>query len=180
MPSDTSTYIAVGAIVAIVIIVLLIVVVVYQGNKIKDLSRPKFGFLGKPLYAFFAIVVSIGGTGLLYYGLNQPTTITSTNAAEEITLSVRAEPTENDPHIYNFNFTPIINGIAWGADPTNKFDVYWTISNGSTVITEAEFQLNQTNIGGLTKTLKSGPVTVKVTAFFQGKNYTYQKNFDVP
>lgn len=173
MGSDTSTYITIIGLVLIVVVALLLVVVINQRKQIQSL-KPKYGFLGKPLYVMILSFFSVGTLGLVYYSTNQPIQVEQTNANVEVVLSINVEPTENLRE-YKFRLTPILSGIAWGANDANKFNVYWTITAGSSVVSENEIDRSFTNSGGFTKKLQVGTNVIKVTVFFNGKSYTKEK-----
>lgn len=46
---------------AVLIILVMAGVIVRMNKRIKELEQPRYGFLGKPLYSFFALVLLVGG-----------------------------------------------------------------------------------------------------------------------
>jgi len=178
MQSEVSSYITIIGIVLIVIIVLLVVVVLNQHKKINSM-RPKYGFLGKPLAVIVMSSFAVSTLGLVYYSSNQPVQIEQTNADVEVILSINAELTGNSTREYKISLTPILSGIAWGANDLNKFNVYWTISNGTTVSTDDEIGKSYTNPSAIIKKLAAGSTTIKATVFFNGQSYTKEKTITV-
>lgn len=178
MQSELSSYITIIGLVLIVVIVLLVVVVINQQKKINSL-KPKYGFLGKPLAVILMSTFAVGTLGLVYYSSNQPVQIEQTNADVEVILSINAEITGNSPREYKLSLTPILSGIAWGANDTNKFNIYWTISSGSTVSTVDEIGKSYTNPSGIVRKLAAGETKIKVTVFFDGNSYTKEKTITV-
>jgi uncharacterized integral membrane protein len=178
MNSDISSYITIIGVVLIVIIVLLVVVVLNQQKKINDL-KPRYGFLGKPLAIVLMSTFAVGTLGLVYYSSTQPVQIEQTNADVEVILTISAEPTGNSSREYRISVTPVLSGIAWGANDTNKFNVYWTISTGSIVLTEDELNKSYTNPSTIIKKLSAGETRIKATVFFNGKSFTKEKTVTV-
>lgn len=178
MDSDISSYITIIGVVLIIVIVLLVVIVINQQKQINSL-RPRYGFLGKPLAVILMSTFAVGTLGLVYYSSNQPVQVEQTNADVEVILSINAELTGNTPREYRLSVTPVLGGIAWGANDTNKFNIYWTISNGTTVSTEDEVGKSYTNPSTIIKKLSAGQTTLKVTVFFNGKSYTKEKTITV-
>lgn len=178
MQSEISSYITIIGIVLIVVIVLLVVIVLGQQRKINSM-RPKYGFLGKPLAVIMMSTFAVGTLGLVYYSSSQPVQIEQTNANVEVILSINAELTGNTPREYKITLTPIVGGIAWGANDINKFNVYWTISNGTVVSTDDETSRSYTSPSQIIKKLSPGPTTIKATVFFNGQSYTKEKTITV-
>jgi len=158
------------AIALIVVVVLLSIVIINQNNKIKEMQRPKYGFLGKPIYAVLLIVFSVGGFGLVYYGANKPLDVQQTEANRQVEVTIRAFSLSAGSDTYSITLIPLINGKAWGNDNTNKFDIYWTITN-TTVTTEVELGRILYSQGGLIKKLAKGVNKIKATVFFDGQSY---------
>src|SRR5260221_6290383 len=176
--SDTSTYITLIGIVAIAVVVVLVVIVIIQNNKIRDLQKPRFGFLGKPMLAFFGLMLSFGTIGILYTSLNQPVNIQQTNADVEIIVSINLEATSTPCEI-KLTANPIIGGLAWRGTDENKFDFYWTISNDSGVSTDIELKKSFDSPGGLIKKLPPAANSVQVTIYFLGKSFKCAKTFSI-
>lgn len=173
-------YPAFAAIFAVVLVVVLVLVglVINQNRKIQDLQKPKYGFLGKPLAAFFAMAFLIGGAGFVFYTNNQQTDVPIASA--DLTAEINIVATEVDPILkqYRFNMVPVVNGVEWGGTSAYLFDSYWTITN-STAITDIELALTLNNKGGITKVLQSGTNSVKVSVFVQDKNFEKEIVVDV-
>ena len=137
MQTDLSSYITIIGVVLIVIIVLLVIVVINQQHKINN-AKPRYGFLGKPLALVIISTFAVSTLGLVYYSSSQPVQIQQTNADVQVLLSINAELTGNSPNEYRIYVVPLLGGVAWGANDSNKFNVYWTISNGTTISTDDE------------------------------------------
>lgn len=183
LQKDSSNAFVIVVIAAIVMIVVLVAVIIWQNNKIKEIQKPRFGFLGKPLYAVIAIFLTVGSFGVVYYGLNRPTQIQQTSANVNVVLTIKAFALNTVTNDYSISVIPILDGIMWGGDSKNSFDAYWTISNTNNPtisITEAEPGLNITNTGGIIEKLSRGINEIKVTVFYLGKSYSNTKEVIIP
>ncbi|CAG1020563.1 hypothetical protein DOJK_00424 [Patescibacteria group bacterium] len=175
MEKELSSYVTLIAVVLIVVIVLLVVVVISQQQKIKNMQRPRYGFLGKPLYIMVLSFFTVGTLGLVYYSSTQPVQVEQTAADVEVILSINAEPTGGALREYRLTLIPILSGIPWGANDLNKFNIYWTITNGSTSTTDVELSKSYTSPSSLVKTLQPGTNTIKATVFFDGNSYSKER-----
>lgn len=178
MESEISSYITIIGVVFIVIVALLLVVVINQQKQISRL-KPKYGFLGKPLSLMVMSLFTVGTLGLVYYSSTQPIQVNQTNADVEVILSVNAQLTGNADREYKITLTPLVGGLAWGANDSNKFNIYWTISNGSKVTSEAELSKSFSAPSTIIKKLEPGLTNIKVTVFFEGNSYTKEKTITV-
>lgn len=174
---DISTYATLFIIALFAIIAVLLVVVITQRNKINELQKPKFGFLGKPLIAFAFVFLSLGSIGILLYSTQNRTNIDITNADLEIELSINVQKIENTASSYKINVLPIVNGIAWAGSDQLLFSAFWTIANNEGSFTDSEFGLSFSNPGGITKTLSKGKNKISVTLFYKNDSYTFEKEF---
>jgi len=177
LSADYPKYVALLAIALIVVVVLLALVIINQSNKIKKMSRPKYGFLGKPLYAFGLIAFTFGTFGLIFYSANKPVDVQQTSADRRIDITIKAFALGANTNNYSISITPLIDGNLWGGNNNYKFDVYWTIVNSNGVISDAELGLNLYKQGGIFKKLPIGKNTIKATIFFNNK--TYEKQIDL-
>lgn len=149
----------------LIVMVVLVGVVLIQNRKIKEMQKPKYGFLGKPLNAFIVLAIMLGGIGLTYY-----TTLNRTNQFEDVSADSSVDATivitqlDSVNQTYQFNTIPTIDFSDWGGSSTYTFDVYWTISNGD-VYSQIELGLSSQNQGGIQLSLKKGTYTVKSTIY---------------
>ncbi len=163
-------YLALFGIIMLTVVILLGVVVLMQKKQIDDLRRPKFGFLGKPIFAMLLVAFSLGGFGLVYYTSNSSSSIGDTSADRKVELQIKSTYL-GQGYDYMLKLIPTVDGKAWGGNNSNMFDVYWTIQN-KMIVTEAEIDLSLNNQGGITKTLEKGKNKIKTTVFFENKSYS--------
>lgn len=176
---DISTYATLFIIALFAIIAVLLVVVITQRNKINQMQKPAYGFLGKPLMAFAFMAFSVGSLGVLLYSTQNSTEIDVTNADLEIELSINVQKVENTLNTFKISVLPIVNGIAWAGTDQLKFSAFWTISNLEGSQTDSEFNLSFTNPSGITKQLIRGKNQISVTLFYNNDSYSFEKEYVV-
>lgn len=155
-------------VVATIAVLILLGIVLSQNNKIKSLETPSYGFLGKPLFTFGFLALSIAMAGGVFYLANKPAAIEETQANKTVQVKINYVPTSSSLQTYIFNAVPYVNGTAWGNSET--FDVYWSFTNNG-VETELESSLSQTRLGGITRKLDKGINVIKATIFYEGNSY---------
>jgi hypothetical protein len=160
-------------ILALAIIFTLVVVLIQQQRKIKELSTPKYGFLGKPLNLVLTLFI-FGGTLALFNILNQPQPeVEISNANFVIELNIIA--TKVADLKYKLNVLPVVDGVVWGID-NYPFDVYWTIE-GATTQKLFENGISRKNTGGVMVDLSPG--TNKITATIYIDLRKFEKSIEV-
>ncbi|MDQ6985494.1 MAG: hypothetical protein Q9M91_04820 [Candidatus Dojkabacteria bacterium] len=166
--NNSNSNIAIFFIAAILIIV-LISIVILQNRKIKDLKRPKYGFLGKPLglIAFAALIGA--GSITLYVGQNSDSTdIVEINANSEFSIKIDSKLIDKNTNLYILSATPLVEDIEWGGDQNFKLDISWVIEN-TRVSTEFEYEISPSNPSNLEINLKPGTNKIKAILFINGK-----------
>lgn len=163
-------FVALFAIVLIVMVVLVGVVLI-QNRRIREMQKPKFGFLGKPLNAFVVLAVMLGGLGFVYYNTTTRTNeFTDVSADSSVELSIVITQVDRANRIYKLNAIPIVDNIEWGGEANNySFDIRWTISN-SDVYSRIEEDLSFNNRGGIELNLTKGEYTVSAITYFGPNN----------
>ena len=156
--------------VVLIVGVVLIGIIILQNRKIREMQKPKYGFLGKPLNAFILMAILLGGVGFVYYSTNNnQNNFVDVSADSELEASIIVTQVDVANRIYKFNLVPAIDSKEWGGDNIYKFDVQWTVSNGE-VYQAIENDISSQNLGGVTLTLKPGTYKVSATVFIDDKN----------
>jgi hypothetical protein len=154
----------------LIIGVVLIGIIILQNRKIREMQKPKYGFLGKPLNAFILMAILLGGVGFVYYSTNSnENDFVDVSADSELEASIIVTQVDVANRIYKFNLVPAIDSKEWGGNNIYKFDVQWTVSNGE-VYQAIENDLSNQNLGGVTLTLKPGTYKVSATVFIDDKS----------
>lgn len=163
---------AVAGILTLVLIVgvVLVGIIILQNKKIREMQKPKYGFLGKPLNAFILMAILFGGVGFVYYTTNNSqNNFVDVSADSELEASIIVTQVEVANRVYKFNVVPAIDSKEWGGNNIYKFDVQWTVANGE-VYQAIENDISSQNLGGVTLTLKPGTYKVSATIFIDDKN----------
>lgn len=163
---------SIAAVLTIVLIVgaVLIGIIVMQNRRIKEMQKPKYGFLGKPLNAFILLAIMLGGIGFVYYATNNTSTeFVDVSADSELDATIVVTQVDSVNRVYQFNVIPSIDGNEWGGNSIYEFDVQWTISNGE-VYQTIESGVSSQNTGGVRLTLKPGTYDVTANVFIDDKS----------
>lgn len=169
----------------------MVVLLIHQQrtiSKLEDRLKPKYGFLGKPLYSIFGVMVLVGGFAVTYYASGN---IAPVQTLADKNLEVRmqfqiGQKTEGTTPVH-FSLTPIVDSSEWGTiEDEYVFDAFWTITSfvpaqdDSFKITQPEISLTRQLPGGFTKKLASGTYKIKVVLVFDDRNWTEEKTLLVP
>lgn len=143
---------------SVIIIVLLVAVIYLQNKRIKDLQKPKYGFLGKPLSALVITGLLAGSVGFALFANQQDASTEQISADSELSVSISFVKESN--RTYVFRAIPIIDGVSWSNDPTIAFDIFWNIEHDDEQIELIEQQVSQLDPSELTVQLDAGTNTV--------------------
>lgn len=178
--SGTQTGFLIGLLLISVSAVVILSIVIYsQNQKIKKLENPQYGFLGKPLAVILVSVLFIG-TSISLYSNNQ-------NQVRDVAVSDPGDVIDNSAfriildsqlinsngNLYEFRFTPVIEGVEWGGTESNSLDITWEIFNQSVGLKRVN--QNGVNINfqpKLTYKLTPGLNTITVRTNYLGQEYS--------
>jgi hypothetical protein len=110
------------------VIVAGVLIIVWQQVRIHRLhqaARPKYGFLGKPIYSFFLLALVAGGFWATYYAIQHPQGIT-VKADKNIELSIQTQVVSSTTETAKVKFIllPTVDGELWGGAGGGLFDVF--------------------------------------------------------
>ncbi len=147
---------------------ILIGMVILQRRKITQLQeavRPKYGFLGKPLYSLMAIAILAGGFGFSVFTNQSNTDIVDTGATRAVKAIVYVETLEarGAEYLVSFKVTPVVNDKEWGI-PTDEYDAFWKVT-GPEEFSEVELTLSLEEPSGFTKLIAPGNYEIVVDLF---------------
>jgi hypothetical protein len=148
-------------------------------SRIRELERPKYGFLGKPVYTLAAILIMISGLGFFGYSFTQQQNFEIqaqkvVNAQIVTTVVTKGK----DTSIVAFKATPFVDGSAYGNIDAYTFDIYWNII-GAQNTDKFEFGKNIAQQSGFNLTLKNGKYDIKTLIVFQGKSYSFSQKLEL-
>ncbi len=160
-------------------ILFLVGVVIWQRNRIKELQRPKYGFLGKPLMAVVAtLVLGVGLVGGVY--LTQQESVDPRTSADldlniAIEKELKGEGERVNSYVYALEAVPEVDGVPYGETSEDKFNIYWNIL-GPIKISESEIGVTSENPSGIEVELKEGTYKVNVLIVYKEKSFNYSED----
>ncbi len=173
--SVNSVVLIITAVVILGLIATVIFLIIRQ-NKLKKSLQPKYGFLGRSLYATLTVLVLGGGLifGLLSIRDGQVFNIEAKKhmTADLLTNSLLKE---GEYTYVSFKAVPTVDGLVWGKTG-DQFTIYWTFEgdNGESYSFIEEARSNNER-SGLQKYLVAGSYKVTVNIIFEGSTYTFSK-----
>lgn len=173
---EQSIYLSLFAI-SIITIVVLFLVVLFQNSRIKELTEPKFGFLGKPINVGIFTVFILGSFSLmLFWSGNKTSDSNIVNVSDGI--SINLDYKTDDEGSYIFTLTPIIDGKSFGADENLTFNVLWSIE-GDSLITFSEEEISLNKKSNYRVTLEEGTYKVSAVLFIEGIEFRKEIEIEV-
>ncbi len=162
------------------LVVALVFVVVRQRQQLQIYSKPKYGFLGKPLMSIVAMGLLLSGILGGVYLIYQPDTTFETSADRQVTTAiskVKIEPTgQIDSANYRFIAVPNVGGIEYGEDGS-QFDLFWRFSSLDNVFdkTLAEFSISKARPSNLELRLEPGVYELNLVVVYEDRSYNYNE-----
>lgn len=150
------------------LVLLLFVILVIQQIRIRKLSKPKYGFLGKPLS-----IIVLAGFGLMTIGLgsnlllqrDQIGDISVDQIIKDDNNYLLIEYFKINNNLYRFKSTPIINKIPWG-EMEVRLDFEWEFITERINNTILDYNVSVNNNNGVIFRLNTGVTKVKVSTLF--------------
>ncbi len=130
-----------------------------QRKKIKYLTTPRYGFMGKPLAVAAIMLVGFGTFGAIYLKPAETPDGISVTDQEDIRLEIEYEVIDDPLNLYNIMVTPYINNNAWGQE-NFEFNVSWEINKAGRTIMRQEMAISEENPGGIDEYLEVGLNTI--------------------
>ncbi|MBL8014953.1 MAG: hypothetical protein JNK26_02080 [Candidatus Doudnabacteria bacterium] len=178
--SINSTTLTIIVIANIFVFGTLIMLVLRQRNHIQQLEddlKPRYGFLGKPLFTSLAVALMLGSFGLTYLiKQNSPDVSVTEEKRVEITIDYEVVADLGVKKDVKFKVIPKVDGKEWADDQTALFDAYWSFS-GPEVFSEFESKLNEKDPGGFRRVLAEGDYRIRIDIVYLGK--TWSKEFNL-
>ncbi|KXK26219.1 MAG: hypothetical protein TR69_WS6001001214 [candidate division WS6 bacterium OLB20] len=147
-------------------------------HKIRTLQTPKYGFLGKPLYALVLVAVAGTITYFSYSFSSQPDF--QIQASRTVTAEIKTSTvsTNGGMSIVSFEAIPYVNGIPYYGD-SGEFDILWNIT-GPVRIDKFEYGKTRADRSGFSESLQAGSYTARAVIVYEGRSYTFNQPFSVP
>jgi len=160
--------------ISVLIIVSLSTFIIILLRKVKKLSTPRIGFLGKPLYIAL-LSISIVSILFISYNVNK-SQIDDVAAEKDVRIIINSEIIElkGDYAFVEISFIPYINNDQWGKDD-DSFKAYWNII-GKDKYTEVLTNVNKINPQKVTIQLARGQYEINLLIIYKGKAYSTSKS----
>jgi hypothetical protein len=176
----TTEVLAAAGVLLFIAIVVMGLMIIRQRRQLNELQRPRYGFLGKPLYSFAAMLIIVGGFGVTFYSVFQNQGGTQVSADKNILVRIEYKQVSiiGNTGRYKFNFIPNVDNVDWGKDK-ELFEVAWKITNLATNEVKIATESNLSNIkpGGLVYDLPRGRYKVEALTTYQNKNWIASNQF---
>jgi hypothetical protein len=174
-------FVLLAGIILVGVIIFLAFLTFRQHRQIVELQRPKYGFLGKPIYSLVAVLFVIGIVGIVFRP-SAPDNGIDVSQNYKIKLEIKQAVIDQDDTLARVRFTmiPLVNGLTWGY-ATDSFSPEWTITNLVTgkVIEDREAKLSMANPGGLLVDLPLGSYSAEVKITYMGGVFTNKVYFQL-
>jgi hypothetical protein len=169
-----------GGAVAFVGLLAVILVQQHRISQLQTIATPKYGFLGKPLVAGFIALVMVGGAFVSFQSMNNTGVLTNDKITvfTEISTSFEAIDTVGNYRV-TIKGVPVVDGVAWGKQQTDSFNLYWTIT-GPVNLEHAELLRTRVNISSFDRMLPAGNYKISVDVVYKEKRFTQSKDLILP
>jgi hypothetical protein len=155
--------------VALGVIFFLFSLTLFYAKKVRQLSRPRFGFGGKPLFSFLLVIGLVVAIPLtLYASYSSIEYIQYAQSEKDAIVNIDVEKIE-DRHEITFYAIPLVEGNPWG-DKT--YTITWMIE-GPVSFEKIEEDRTKDHISYFTKSLPPGTYRVSVT--IENPNFNIEK-----
>lgn len=174
--SVDSTTLLVVLVLNVVLVGVLLAVITRQNKQIADLNeanRPKYGFLGKPLYSAMLMIVLVGGFGSTYF-FSQSQDVSTSDTSD--TLELQVTTSRQGSGELKLNVVPVVNGTPWGA-ASSRFDAFWTVTGDSGTTSDFELSISKDKPGGIRFKLSSGVYQIRVDVVYEDQTWSKTISF---
>lgn len=166
--SDEPNLLVAVFILLILLVLILSGVVLRQQRKIKDITTPRYGFLGKPVAVVVASLM-VGLVGFTFYLGVPPREPEGVSVSDDTQLSLNISYTllDRDRSIYVLNVTPLLDNEPWGLSNEHTFSIEWSITKDDTyTFTKRQENVTQETYHGLLESLDSGKYRIRARVLF--------------
>lgn len=169
--------------IGLILIIILISYVFTLRRKVDHLSKPKYGFLGKPLYQTALIVIIVLGfsASFLNFYINPRRIDSSVSQGNNLGIDFNFEILERTEEnvLARFHFVPTIGSKEWGGDSNRKFNVKILFISGTE--TFEKIFLDKTKETGITfeQNLTSQDYILKITIISGDQEGEFEKSIEI-
>lgn len=171
---------AIGGFTAMALLVIVVLVQQRRIHNLEEIARPKYGFLGKPLLSAVLALAMVGGLVVTYQATqNINNVVVSAGKNVEAKFVITSAPTLPNTYRVDFAVVPSVDGVEWGKEANDKFDIYWTVK-GEQNFDVFELSKTRTSTSGFMRVLRSGRYDITVDIVFQDKRFTKTQQLVLP
>jgi len=157
---------------------LIIVYISRLEKKAKYYEKPKYGFLGKPIYPVVVVALLLGSIAVINLSLPQNKVVNiRAEKVVEANITGTIIGVSKEKQIIEFKLEPYVDNSVWGSD-TDTFDILWNV-RGKESFDMFEFEKSRVNISSFSKLLPKGEYEVKATVIYDGKSYNFQESLSL-
>ncbi len=172
---STLSLLIAGAVIVFAIIILVFRMMTLS-KKLKDATTPKYGFAGKPLYQFVALLFIAAAIPLTIFAIQGE--IHFGQQAEEkvqLTMDYKILSKTSTESSVQFSITPSVEGKPWG---DKVYDIFWSFEGDETQ-TVFEFKKSVTDPSSVIVKLKKGRYKVRALVSYDAKSEEVVKNITI-
>jgi hypothetical protein len=181
---DNKTLIIIAAI-TFTLIATLAVTVIIQQQRLKTLTQPRYGFLGKPIVPALAMAIMLGGIGAGVYLVNQqPGSLDPTAKAGELKIIVSKNCVSATSGVTKYELSAVVNDAKAAELKDAKYDLFWSFNvNTENYQSKSENDVTATHKSKITVDLVPGVNKLVLLAVRDSATTvqdTYTEEFNVP
>ncbi len=159
------TFVLVSAILGS-LIVFFLGLSIYFYKKIKDLTKVRYGFGGKPIFSFLIVLFIAVSIPITYFASKESVNyIFEARMERDVEIIVDELSKDGDIYYISFMAIPYINNVSWS---NKSYNITWRIE-GEYSFEKVEMARSVEYPSYFVKKLKSGEYTITVTV--ESENY---------
>jgi amino acid transporter len=147
-------------VISIAIIFFLGAVIIYLYRKIKDLTKMRYGFGGKPIFSLLIVLCVIVTIPLTFYASQKSIeTVKIARAQKDVLVEIQSVKLYDDVYSVAFMAVPTIDGEPWQG---KEYDITWQVY-GEVSFEKVEKERSLSSPSYFVNELKNGSYEVRVT-----------------
>jgi hypothetical protein len=175
---SVNSVVLIAAIVAVLLLIAIIIFLIVRNHKQQVAIRPKYGFLGKSLYAMLTVAVLAGGLVIGILSVTNENNVFQVQAKKTMSADIVLNSLlqQNGNTYVDFKVVPMVGGKTWGQQGDN-FTIYWTFTGASgETYSYMETNKNSNSPSDLQEYFTSDSYHITVNIVFQDNTYTFTKD----
>lgn len=178
--NPTNIAVAAGGFFAVAALTIVVVIQQRRITHLQELTRPRYGFLGKPLLSVALALAMVGGLVITYQATrNIDNVVVNADKNVEIRFQIQTTPVLPTSYKVDFAIVPSVDGVEWGKESADQFDIYWSVT-GAESFENLELGKSRANVSGFTRFLNSGRYDITVDVVYANKRFTKTQVLALP